>query len=98
MVDQPCHTRARDWPGIPFDEVEIKAMAIHKRGKTLRMAEEKGSRRAYRIPIPFDGTFYLRFTVSGEVVRLPVMGGNQSVPKITARDRAILEYDRVGSF
>ena len=29
---------------------------------------------------------------SGEVVRLFVMGGNQSVPKITPRDRAILEY------
>ena len=28
---------------------------------------------------------------SGEVVRLFVMGGNQSLPKITPRDRAILE-------
>jgi len=37
---------------------------------------------AHRIFVPLS---------SGEVVRLSVMGGNQSVPKITARDRTILE-------
>lgn len=38
---------------------------------------------------PADSTFCS--AVSGEVVGLFVMGGNQSVPKITVRDRAILE-------
>lgn len=45
-----------------------------------------------------SNTFHLCSVASGgKIVRLLGMGGNQSVPKITPRDRAILEYAFIGS-
>ena len=79
-----CHTQARRWLGIKEKRGEPKPC---KRGKTPRWWAEGSTNPAPR----HNHTLHLCSAVSGEVIPLPTMGGNQSVPKITARDRAILE-------